>query len=218
MSSSPPAPYLHQRARAPRELELADIPWLQGLDTHERERALADLKVVQVNVGELLCRVGRPVTYWFGVIEGLLKMSTDTDDGHSVTFSGLPPGGRLTIFEVSEEYAAIARRNLEAAGEIDKVSFVLGPANLDHLDVVDFAYVDADKDGYPAYYEAIVPKLRAGGLLLLDNMLRGGRVVDGDPAARVTAELNDRIASDDRVDSVLLGLRDGLTIVTPRAA
>jgi len=131
---------------------------------------------------------------------------------------GLPPAGRLTIFEVSEEYAAIARRNLEAAGEIDKVSFVLGPANLDHLDVVDFAYVDADKDGYPAYYEAIVPKLRAGGLLLLDNMLRGGRVVDGDPAARVTAELNDRIASDDRVDSVLLGLRDGLTIVTPRAA
>ena len=131
---------------------------------------------------------------------------------------GLPPGGRLTIFEVSEEYAAIARRNLEAAGEIDKVEFVLGPADLGHLDVVDFAYVDADKDGYPAYYEAIVPKLRAGGLLLLDNMLRGGRVVDGDPAARSTAELNDRIASDERVDSVLLGLRDGLTIVTPRAA
>ena len=131
---------------------------------------------------------------------------------------GLPPAGRLTIFEVSEEYAAIARRNLEAAGQIDKVEFVLGPANLDHLDVVDFAYVDADKDGYPAYYEAIVPKLRAGGLLLLDNMLRGGRVVAGDPAARVTAELNDRIAADDRVDSVLLGLRDGLTIVTPRAA
>ncbi len=131
---------------------------------------------------------------------------------------GLPPAGRLTIFEVSEEYAAIARRNLEAAGQIDKVEFVLGPANLDHLDVVDFAYVDADKDGYPAYYEAIVPKLRAGGLLLLDNMLRGGRVADGDPSVRVTAELNDRIASDDRVDSVLLGLRDGLTIVTPRAA
>jgi len=131
---------------------------------------------------------------------------------------GLPPAGRLTIFEVSEEYAAIARRNLEAAGQIDKVEFVLGPANLDHLDVVDFAYVDADKDGYPAYYEAIVPKLRTGGLLLLDNMLRGGRVVDGDPVARVTAELNDRIAADDRVDSVLLGLRDGLTIVTPRVA
>jgi caffeoyl-CoA O-methyltransferase len=147
-----------------------------------------------------------------------IEIGTFTGYGAICIARGLPPGGRLTIFEVSEEYAAIARRNLEAAGQIDKVEFVLGPANLDHLDVVDFAYVDADKDGYPAYYEAIVPKLRAGGLLLLDNMLRGGRVVDGDPAARSTAELNDRIASDERVDSVLLGLRDGLTIVTPRAA
>jgi caffeoyl-CoA O-methyltransferase len=147
-----------------------------------------------------------------------IEIGTFTGYGAICIARGLPPGGRLTIFEVSEEYAAIARRNLEAAGQIDKVEFVLGPANLDHLDVVDFAYVDADKDGYPAYYEAIVPKLRAGGLLLLDNMLRGGRVVDGDPVARVTAELNDRIAADDRVDSVLLGLRDGLTIVTPRAA
>jgi caffeoyl-CoA O-methyltransferase len=147
-----------------------------------------------------------------------IEIGTFTGYGAICIARGLPPGGRLTIFEVSEEYAAIARRNLEAAGQLDKVEFVLGPASLDHLEVVDFAYVDADKDGYPAYYEAIVPKLRAGGLLLLDNMLRGGRVVAGDPAARVTAELNDRIAADDRVDSVLLGLRDGLTIVTPRAA
>jgi len=86
-------PYLHQRARAPRELELADIPWLRGLEPHERDRALADLKVVQVNVGELLCRVGRPVTYWFGVIEGLLKMSTDNEEGQPLTFTGVPPGG-----------------------------------------------------------------------------------------------------------------------------
>jgi caffeoyl-CoA O-methyltransferase len=147
-----------------------------------------------------------------------IEIGTFTGYGAICIARGLPADGRLTIFEVSEEYAAIARRNLEDAGEIDKVEFVLGPANLDHLEAIDFAYVDADKDGYPAYYEAIVPKLRAGGLLLLDNMLRGGRVVAGDPAARVTAELNDRIAADDRVDSVLLGLRDGLTIVTPRAA
>ena len=71
-SLRPPIPYLYQRARAPRELELADIAWLRGLEPHERDRALADLKVVQVNAGELLCRVGRPVTYWFGVIEGLV--------------------------------------------------------------------------------------------------------------------------------------------------
>ena len=147
-----------------------------------------------------------------------IEIGTFTGYGAICIARGLPAGGRLTIFEVSEEYAAIARRNLEAAGEIDKVEFVLGPASLDGLGQIDFAYVDADKDGYPAYYEAIVPKLRPGGLLLPDNMLRGGRVVSGDPAARATAELNDRIAADERVDSVLLGLRDGLTIVTPRAA
>ena len=147
-----------------------------------------------------------------------IEIGTFTGYGAICIARGLPADGRLTIFEVSEEYAAIARRNLELAGEIGKVEFVLGPANLDHLDAIDFAYVDADKDGYPAYYEAIVPKLRPGGLLLLDNMLRGGRVLDGDPSARVTAELNDRIAGDERVDSVLLGLRDGLTIVTPRVA
>jgi caffeoyl-CoA O-methyltransferase len=147
-----------------------------------------------------------------------IEIGTFTGYGAICIARGLPADGRLTIFEVSEEYAAIARRNLELAGQIDKVEFVLGPANLDTLQQVDFAYVDADKDGYPAYYDAIVPKLRAGGLLLLDNMLRGGRVIAGDPEARVTAALNDRIAGDDRVDSVLLGLRDGLTIVTPRAA
>jgi caffeoyl-CoA O-methyltransferase len=147
-----------------------------------------------------------------------IEIGTFTGYGAICIARGLPADGRLTIFEVSEEYAAIARRNLEDAGQLDKVEFVLGPANLDDLDAIDFAYVDADKDGYPAYYDAIVPKLRAGGLLLLDNMLRGGGVVDGDPVARVTAELNDRIAADERVDSVLLGLRDGLTIVTPRVA
>ena len=179
-------------------------------ETNERPMAAMLTRPDQAALLTLLVRVTNAST--------AIEIGTFTGYGAICIARGLPPGGRLTIFEVSEEYAAIARRNLEAAGQLDKVEFVLGPANLDHLEVVDFAYVDADKDGYPAYYEAIVPKLRAGGLLLLDNMLRGGRVVDGDPVARVTAELNDRIAADDRVDSVLLGLRDGLTIVTPRAA
>jgi caffeoyl-CoA O-methyltransferase len=148
-----------------------------------------------------------------------IEIGTFTGYGAICIARGLPAGGRLTIFEVSEEYAAIARRNLEAAGELDKVTFVLGPAALDDIGEVDFAYVDADKDGYPAYYESIVPRLRPGGLLLLDNMLRGGRVLDREDASvRVTRELNDRIAADERVDSFLLGLRDGLTLVTPRAA
>ena len=150
-----------------------------------------------------------------------IEIGTFTGYGAICIARGLPAGGRLTIFEVSEEYAAIARRNLEAAGELDKVTFVIGPAteHLDALGTIDFAYVDADKDGYPGYYDALVPKLRdPGGLLLLDNMLRGDRVLDPqDASVRVTADLNERIAQDDRVDSVLLGVRDGLTIVTPRA-
>lgn len=94
---------VYQRARAPNAGELADIPWLAGLDREERAAAVADLKVVQVGAGELLCRVGKPATFWFGVIEGFLKMSNDSDRGHAgiaseaqsmpITFTGVPPGG-----------------------------------------------------------------------------------------------------------------------------
>ena len=92
-STTPAAPPLLERARALDESELADIPWLQALQRDERERAAADLKTVQVDTGELLCRVGRPATYWFGVIDGLLKMSNDTAMGIPITFTGVPPGG-----------------------------------------------------------------------------------------------------------------------------
>ena len=84
---------LYQRARTPTTRELADIPWLKTLDAHERSVAVADLKVVQVATGELLCRVGRPATYWFGVVDGLLKMSNDSELGVPITFTGVPPGG-----------------------------------------------------------------------------------------------------------------------------
>ena len=81
------------RSRAILPEELSGIPWLARLDAVERARVADDLRVVQVQPGELVCRVGRPVTYWFGVIEGLLKMSNDTALGMPITFTGLPPGG-----------------------------------------------------------------------------------------------------------------------------
>ena len=93
MSRAASAAFLVARARAPRPRELADVRWLDALEASERERALADLKVVEVEAGELLCRVGRPVTYWFGVIDGFLKTSNDTRVGIPITFTGLPPGG-----------------------------------------------------------------------------------------------------------------------------
>ena len=81
------------RSRAILPEELSAIPWLDLLDGHERARVVDDLRVVSVEPGELVCRVGRPVTYWFGVIDGLLKMSNDTAQGMPITFTGLPPGG-----------------------------------------------------------------------------------------------------------------------------
>lgn len=90
--ASPAVPLL-KRARAPTPAELRDIPWLAALQPDERERAVGDLRVAQVGAGELLCRVGKPATFWFGVIDGLLKMSNDTALGVPITFTGVPPGG-----------------------------------------------------------------------------------------------------------------------------
>ena len=88
-----PALPVHVRARPPEAHELAGIPWFAVLDAGEQRRALVDIKVVHVEPGERLCRVGRPVTFWFGVIDGLLKMSGESAAGLPITFSGLPPGG-----------------------------------------------------------------------------------------------------------------------------
>ena len=84
---------LHHRRRHPTPDELAGIPWLPLLQPVERERAVAALLVGDARAGDYVCRIGRPVTYWFGVIEGLLKMSNDNADGGTMTFAGLPPGG-----------------------------------------------------------------------------------------------------------------------------
>ena len=84
---------LHQRRRDPTAAELDGIPWLKVLEREEYVRAVGQLKVGDANPGDYVCRVGRPVTYWFGVIEGLLKMSSDNEQGQTMTFTGVPPGG-----------------------------------------------------------------------------------------------------------------------------
>lgn len=84
---------LHQRRRAPTAAELAGVPWLAVLSPSERAVAVDHIKVGDALPGDSVCRLGRPVTYWFGVVEGLLKMSSDTAQGQAITFSGLPPGG-----------------------------------------------------------------------------------------------------------------------------
>jgi len=93
VSRSDPSIALASRSRAASRDELQSIPWLAPLDAAERQRVLADLRVVQVEVGEYVCRIGRPVTYWFGLVDGLLKMSNDDALAMPITFTGVPPGG-----------------------------------------------------------------------------------------------------------------------------
>jgi CRP-like cAMP-binding protein len=91
LSSSASA--LLARSRQPTAQELAGVPWLATLTREEAAVAAADLRVLRAEPGEYVCRVGRPVTFWFGLIDGLLKMSNDSDLGMPITFTGLPPGG-----------------------------------------------------------------------------------------------------------------------------
>jgi caffeoyl-CoA O-methyltransferase len=138
---------------------------------------------------------------------------------------GLAPGGRLQCFDVSDEWTSIARRYWDRAGVADRIELTLGPAAeslaaLPQEPVVDLAFVDADKTGYPEYVELLLPRLRPGGLLLLDNTLRGGHVLPSYPASDegtlVMIELNKALASDPRVEVVMLPLADGVTIARKR--
>ncbi len=88
-----PARSLHERRRLLTDEELAGVPWLRHLNDAERARVQAELRVSEAAPGDTVCRFGRPATYWFGVIDGLLKMSTETAQGLTITYSGLTAGG-----------------------------------------------------------------------------------------------------------------------------
>lgn len=151
-----------------------------------------------------------------------LEVGTFTGYGAISIARGLAGGGRLTCLELEEQYAETAMRNLEDAGVADRVEIVVGPA-LDSLRAMpaeptfDLAFLDADKTGYPDYYEEIVPRLVLGGLLLIDNVLLGGRVTDPqDERERVMDALNDRVTADERVDTAMVLVADGLTFARRR--
>ncbi len=125
---------------------------------------------------------------------------------------------------MSDEWTSIARRYWDRAGVADRIDLRIAPAietlrALPAEENIDFAFIDADKPGYPAYYEELVTRLRPGGLIVLDNVLRGGRVVDptatgeGDLAIR---QINDRVVADPRVSVVMLPVRDGVTLIRKR--
>ncbi|WP_239118518.1 O-methyltransferase [Paractinoplanes ferrugineus] len=137
---------------------------------------------------------------------------------------GLPAHGKLLACDVSEEWTGLAREYWQRAGVEHLIDLRIAPAietlhALPADPVVDFAFVDADKTGYPQYYESLVPRLRPGGLLVLDNVLQGGHVLDPAPerpAHAVVQQLNETVLGDDRVESVMLQVRDGVTLIRKR--
>ncbi|WP_344951330.1 O-methyltransferase [Sphaerisporangium flaviroseum] len=135
---------------------------------------------------------------------------------------GLAHDGRLTCFDVSDEWTAIARKYWEKAGVSHLIELRLGPAaeTLRQFPVrpeVDLAFIDADKASYPAYYEAIMSRLAPGGVILADNTLRHGTVADyTDGDAATMREFNDLVIGDLRVTSTLLPIADGLTFIRKR--
>ncbi|MEU7931035.1 O-methyltransferase [Micromonospora echinofusca] len=131
---------------------------------------------------------------------------------------GLPEGGRLTCFDISEEFTGVARRYWARAGVDDRIELRIGPAGdtlreLPHERHLDFAFIDADKTGYPIYWAELVPRMRPGGVIAVDNVLRGGRVIAPQNADdRAIAAFNDEVLADVRVDAVMLPIADGLTL------
>lgn len=153
-----------------------------------------------------------------------IEIGTFTGYSALAVARGMGPEGRLLCCDVSAEWTAIAREFWQRAGVSDRIELRLGPA-LDTLrslpaeDRFDLAFVDADKTSYLAYYEALVPRLRAGGLLLADNTLQGGRVADvsaADESVLAIRAFNDRVTADERVQSVMLHIGDGLTVIQKR--
>src|SRR5215470_12187821 len=137
---------------------------------------------------------------------------------------GLPADGRLLCCDINEEWTGIARRYWAKAGVAEKIELRIGPA-LDTLRALprdrplDFAFIDADKTSYQSYYEELLPRLRPNGLILFDNVLWMGQVIDSTNQTddtKALRALNDFIARDRRVEAVMIAVSDGITIVRKR--
>jgi caffeoyl-CoA O-methyltransferase len=152
-----------------------------------------------------------------------LEVGTFLGYGALAIARGLPEDGRLVCCELDEGFAERAREHLRKAGLDQRVEIRVGPAletlrAMESTEHFDLAFIDADKTEYIDYFEETLARLRPNGLILVDNALREGTVLDpGDSeSARVTAELNDRLAEDDRVEVALLGFADGIAMVRKR--
>ena len=151
----------------------------------------------------------------------VLEIGTFTGWSSIAMAAALPPGGTIVSCDVNEKTTAIARRFAEEAGVADRVDYRVGPV-LELLPGLegpfDLVFIDAWKDEYLGYYEAVLPRLAEGGMILVDNTLADGRVLEpaDSPNAPVVSRFNDHVLADPRVECVLLTIRDGITLIRRR--
>ena len=189
----------------------------------ESTAALGDIAVMQISPDQ-----GALMTMLTRLIGATRAIELGTFTGYSAICiaRGLSEGGRLTACELDPERAATATANFAAAGVADRIDVVVGPATDTLAELTasaagtyDLAFIDADKTTYPSYSESCLTLLRPGGLIILDNVLRGGTVLDpapDDEGGQVIAALNDEIAGDERVEVAMLGVADGITLARKR--
>lgn len=150
----------------------------------------------------------------------VLELGTFSGVSAMVMAAQLPPGGRVITCEVDPQRAEFARAKIDAAGFSDRVEVRLGPALERIAEIpgpIDLVFIDADKTSYLDYYEAVLPKLAPAGLIVADNTLRSGTVLDGedpnDPGTAAIVAFNERVRHDERVVATLLTVRDGVTLI-----
>ena len=153
-----------------------------------------------------------------------LELGTFTGYSSICIARGLGPGGRLLCCDVSEEWTSVARKYWEKAGLSDRIELRLGPAldtlrSLPEEEAFDVAFIDADKIGYPQYWAEVVPRVRSGGVIMVDNTFSHGRVLDAgndNPSVIAVRAMNDQAAADERVELIMLPIGDGLTLAFKR--
>jgi caffeoyl-CoA O-methyltransferase len=150
---------------------------------------------------------------WFGRPQRVLEIGTFSGHSALAMAAALPDGGRVDTCELDPERAAFAQRYFDRSPYGSRITLHLGPAleTIERLEGdFDFVFIDADKEGYVDYYEAVLPRLSERGLIVADNTLAGGRVVAEQPPI---ARFNEHVAADPRTVQVLLSVRDGMTLI-----
>jgi caffeoyl-CoA O-methyltransferase len=158
-----------------------------------------------------------------GAADGI-EIGTFTGYSSICIARGLAPGGHLTCCDISEEWTSVAQKYWEKAGLSDRIELRLGPAidtlrALPAAEIFDVAFIDADKGTYTAYWREIVPRVKPGGLIMVDNTFSHGRVIDAgndSPVVIAIRDFNDHAAADDRVELVMVPIGDGLTVARKR--